>query len=502
MTRDARIDSRFLLGLLLYFSLFAVVRVLISDALELDEAEQLLLAQWWQWGYSAQPPLYTWLSAGAERLFGVNLLTASLLREALLFLTYLFVYLTALRVLQGPRLAIAATLSLLLIPQILWENQREHTHSLLALCLAAATLYLVILLLQRRHLATYLALGLVGGLGVLAKYNILLFDFALAAALLTLAEGRRLLLDWRCAIALGLALLILSPHLFWLLQHLQAISDLHAVVAGEARRVSASLQVLVTVLVFLTPMWLVFTLMFYPALREGLHAGVRGVAVQLILRYLAVVLALLLCAQWVLGMGQIKERWLQPLLFMVPIACFALLNAQAVRRRRLNLYSGIALTAGALALLVTAVRLPLLSDASKPSRLHQPIAELAALIAPLAPPGSLLLAEEYALAGALRLHLPDRVWYGPRMSYVVPPIPQLVQDAKQVVLLWDGARQESVPPQLRHLAEDAGLRLEGAVPGYIEAPYRYGLARHYRLGMLVVPGPALETSVFQADPDR
>src|SRR5437868_3512212 len=44
-----------------YFLLQTLFRTLVSDSAELDESEQLLWAQAWQWGYGSDPPLYTWL---------------------------------------------------------------------------------------------------------------------------------------------------------------------------------------------------------------------------------------------------------------------------------------------------------------------------------------------------------------------------------------------------------------------------------------------------------
>ena len=52
-----------------YFLAHVVVRVTISDSLELDEAEQLVLGQALSWGYGTKPPLYSWLQIGFFRIF-------------------------------------------------------------------------------------------------------------------------------------------------------------------------------------------------------------------------------------------------------------------------------------------------------------------------------------------------------------------------------------------------------------------------------------------------
>jgi len=128
---------KFLLLLSAYFSLHILLRVLVSDSLDYDEAEQALLSQWLLPGYTEQPPLYTWVQYFLFELFGKSVFAVSLLKNGLLFLTYLFVYLSGEKLLKDTRAAILATSSLLLIPQIAWESQRDMTHTTLVVFAAA-----------------------------------------------------------------------------------------------------------------------------------------------------------------------------------------------------------------------------------------------------------------------------------------------------------------------------------------------------------------------------
>ena len=42
-----------------YFAAHVVLRWLVSDSMQTDEAGQVLVTQVWLWGYGSQPPLYT-----------------------------------------------------------------------------------------------------------------------------------------------------------------------------------------------------------------------------------------------------------------------------------------------------------------------------------------------------------------------------------------------------------------------------------------------------------
>ena len=93
------------------------VRVSVSPALKWDEAEQMLWSQQLAWGYGAQPPLYTWLQWALNLVFGPSVLALSLLKHALLALTYALMYLAG-RELLGPRGAWWASASMLLLPAL------------------------------------------------------------------------------------------------------------------------------------------------------------------------------------------------------------------------------------------------------------------------------------------------------------------------------------------------------------------------------------------------
>ena len=61
-----------------YFIANVIVRLSLPHSLELDEGQQLFLAQWLAVGYDSQPPFYNWLQFGAEQLLGPTLASLSL----------------------------------------------------------------------------------------------------------------------------------------------------------------------------------------------------------------------------------------------------------------------------------------------------------------------------------------------------------------------------------------------------------------------------------------
>ena len=137
-----------------------VFRCFVSDSIELDEAEQLLLTQDLRLGYKSQPPLYTWLLSGVFSLVGTNVFALALVKNSLLFLTYFFVYSSTKEITNDENRSLIAMVSLLLIPQIFWESQRDLTHSVLGTTVAACTLFVAVRLLKTGKVKYYALFGL------------------------------------------------------------------------------------------------------------------------------------------------------------------------------------------------------------------------------------------------------------------------------------------------------------------------------------------------------
>lgn len=127
VSRWSRLDARLLLGLLAYACAVAFLQMGASPTAELDQAEQLILSQRLQWGYTNQPPLYTWLLWGIEQWTGPSLAVLLLFKGGLLLaLAVSFVGVGhELRLSQRQRVLSLAGLAWL--PAFVWEAQRNAT---------------------------------------------------------------------------------------------------------------------------------------------------------------------------------------------------------------------------------------------------------------------------------------------------------------------------------------------------------------------------------------
>jgi 4-amino-4-deoxy-L-arabinose transferase-like glycosyltransferase len=402
--------QKFLVGLGLYFALQVAIRVAQLDGLELDEAEQVFESQQLHLGYGSQPPLYVWLQWLAFSLLGVGHFALSLVKNALLFGLYACVFGLA-RMLLGTLAASAIAASLALIVPLGWEAQIDRTHSILASTLAAGALWTYVALVRKPSAARRALLGLLLGLGMQSKYNFAIFALGLATASLLVREHRRLVWVKDIWITISLAALTLLPHAVWFIQQFdEATRATLEKMSGGVRYASYGASVgdgfknlLVSILSFITPLWLVLAGV-YRSPRQGKLQWPAPEARLFLWLYaggLACITALILGGE----LAHVKSRWLQPLLFSVPLACFVVFppRSDEVYRRLLN----VAVTVALAMTLLLALRPELQSALGKRSRIAQPYPELAAEVARRFPDVKTLAVDEPYVGGNLRIQPPN-----------------------------------------------------------------------------------------------
>jgi 4-amino-4-deoxy-L-arabinose transferase-like glycosyltransferase len=465
-----------------YFGLQVVLRLTLGSSLELDEAEQMVLGQRLQAGYTGQPPLYTWLQIGFFAIFGQGVLALALLKNLLLFLTYAGTYFAARTLGLHGALAAAAALSLLLLTDIGWESQRDLTHSVLVTSIAALTLWLGCVMVaglpQPRH---YLLLGLLIGLGTLSKLNYLFFLAALICALFSI--DRRLILRPAFVLSVVLAAALLSPYATW-------VSEAPAVATSSLAKLDTAGPVglgdiapnLATLAGALAQFCVLFVVLFLALVRvwprgwSPLRGGGRAAPTLLLLRLFWFALAILFAYVVVSGAATFRGRWLMPLLFYLPVLFFALAPAatftETIRRRYARLLLTVALLVS-VGLLARVYLGPLFDKFAKP---HFPAAALAQALDRQAGPGLPIVAMDSQIAGNLRHQLPARF-----VSY--PPVAIPLPTASDVVLVWNADKDREVPDRLIEYLRQQSLQavLPSTSPEVLEVPLRLSRTETFRL---------------------
>ncbi len=447
---DRALRGRVLLATAAYFLLHVIIRVLVSGSTELDEAEQVLLTQQLAWGYGSQPPLYTWLQSALFHLFGLGILPLALLKNALLFCLYFFIFLTTREMTGEDRPAVAAMVSLLFIPQIAWESQRDLTHSVLGTAMMAVTLYAVARICRRGNIVDYLLFGLFAGLGVLGKYNVAVALAALLLAWLSLPEFRFRFVHPRILLSFAVFLLITGGHLGWALTHMNATLRQADTFQREALSVAwldylhGSAGLVRSIVSFVIPLAIVFLILFYRQSSNRIRNA--GPFVALLARTLLFGVILCLAIVLFFRVTNLKDRWMQPILFATAIYLPLLFRRQLSGKGMQRLLGATAVVA-LLVMTLLPARTLLASHLKGRNQFNAPFDDLSEALRQAGFDHGNIAAGNRWLGGNLRLRFTNSSVFVPEL-----PAPPVRPDGPWLVV-WDATRKTEIPPELRQLCE-------------------------------------------------
>jgi 4-amino-4-deoxy-L-arabinose transferase-like glycosyltransferase len=472
-----------------------LIRLLISEGAELDEAEQLLLSQSLAIRYTDQPPLYTWLLIGVEAIFGVNLLSLAILKNLLLFITHLCLFLAARIVLNDAYLAALTALSLWLVPQIAWESHRDLTHSVLVTSISSGFFYVLVALLHSGKTRQYLLLGCLLGLGALSKHSFLFFAAALIAAVLSQRAGRDRFLDRRMLLASVLAAGIALPYFLWLFEHFDPDTSpttrklaLHSGMQWVTAIGTGLVQLVWAAVRFLSPLWLICLLVFPALVRRRCSGATSCQGYRLTLeRFFLMVFIILAAGVILFGVTHFKDRWMQPFLFLVPLYVFVRLQAiGGIAPSRLHLFAYVLTFFGLLFLVAPLAQAWVAPWFGLYSRLHAPFEAIARQLREAGFDQGTIAAESTFIGGNLRLLFPTSRVVTPdiRAGLGVHP-----QPTGQCLVVWDGDHAQPIPLPLRRFLEETlhARHLSDYAPHFVTAQLQHSQRQIFRIGFWLLP---------------
>jgi 4-amino-4-deoxy-L-arabinose transferase-like glycosyltransferase len=198
--------------------LWVWVPALINPGQVGDHFEQFTWAHSMEWGYHKHPPLPTWLLAITLQLVGPTPYATYAVAALMLVGTAWFTYLLA-RELLGVHLASLAIVLWGLHWAFSWKGQMLNHNSVMMCCIAAAAWLAWQASKRRSAWGWWLALGLVGGLAMLTKYQSAIPLVGVIIALWRagqLHERDKLL---GLLLAVAVTLLVFAPHVAWVVNH-------------------------------------------------------------------------------------------------------------------------------------------------------------------------------------------------------------------------------------------------------------------------------------------
>jgi len=435
-----------------YFIIEFLVRLAIPHGMRFDESQQALFSQWLTLGYDSQPPLYNWVQAVVVSVFGLSLTAISAVKNIFLFLVYLSYYRLAREVLTDKVFAAIATLSLLTIPQFFWEAQRDLTHTVAQLVTINLFLCGAIRTLKAPSLGSYAFTGLALGLGMLSKYNFALLAAGALVAVLMHPQGRARVFDKRFLLTILISLVIFLPHGIWLIHNFDLASGRTLGIMAEeapegafAKFVKGPLKFLKLIIIIGAPTLIVYALVFGKSLLKNFGRSNEWTRFFEILFAVIAIIVLILIVT--IGMTDLRDRWLLPFLFLLPIYLCLKMEVAGITAADFGkrfFYVPLVMMVVIPALLLTRTIFPMLFGAYDHYNTPYPAFVRQILASEGKQPG-LMLTNGWLPAGNLHLQLPDV----PAMSLFFPNLKADYQWSanKPILIVWRPGKDNGVMPR-------------------------------------------------------
>ncbi len=486
------------LWLIAAYCLVAIVlRVLRTEGLQADEAEQIVMSQYLLLGYGRQPPFYNWLQYGVIHLIGPSIFALTVLKNSLLFLCCLFVGLAARQISDRKEVAAAAMLGVLALPAVAVLSQRDLSHAVALLFCVSLFLYGFLGALKHPALWRYALTGLAIGIGLISKYNFVVVPIAAILAILPEAELRRRLFDRRMIATITVAALICLPHALWFLGNIDtATADTidemrddptgHFIVDrldGITSLIGAAVEGALPVIAFLA---IAFGREVWACWRtETLWTRVTG-------RMFLLCLLIVGLISFGMGATTISQKWLSPFLLILPLYLCLKIEAAGGFVRRPQAVAVLAVPTSLLAfgflLYLTAGNMlaPFHGRYQKDSFPSVPFVRQVLADAGSDSRPNFIVADGMALAAAARINAPEIPVAQPGIRRSAA----FITGQNRGLVIWNSAQTSALPAELDGFLRANGIDSAALVTKTMVVPYPYSGGRdteHFNYAWIADP---------------
>lgn len=269
-TIERRPEAAFAAFLALHVVVWTALPTLLYPNLPLDLIEALTYGREWQLGYDKLPPLPWWMIEVLHQTLGIEAAYYALAQLAVIA-AFVAVWLTA-RPLIG---AVGALVAVLIVDGLHYFHftAAKFNHDVIQLPLWAFAGYAFHAGLRRGRMRDWLLLGLMIGLALWAKYFVAVLVAPLALFLLIDRDARKALVTPGPWVGLALALVVMAPHLIWLVQNdflpFAYASARSSPVRGPLDHVVHPLAFAVGQLAFMLPALIIAAAFLWPRPKSG-----------------------------------------------------------------------------------------------------------------------------------------------------------------------------------------------------------------------------------------
>jgi hypothetical protein len=327
--------SYFAFWLFIYLFVHYGLRVFFTDALQVDDVEQLYHSQDFRLDYgNFQPPLYTWILWLLWKFVDPSFAALYLVRYLIIGLSFWLWYRVSLLLFKDVGWQFVAATSWLLLFELGWKLHQGSTHTTLLTLALIGSLHAMVLIVQRGEFRYYAYLAFMMAIGIMSKYSFAGFVVLTLFSALLVTQMRERLLSLKMLFAIFFAFALSSPVIYGLLSATHDIDQRLVAEWGGSASVSdlsyldLAKDVIRANIAFLVP-FVVFVLGFVVKKARFTHDAFAQFFTWFFIFY-----AVLSVSYVIFGLGsEMRQRWLHPFLIFTPFFLI-LLFQQAEQPKR------------------------------------------------------------------------------------------------------------------------------------------------------------------------
>jgi len=374
------------------------------------------------------------------QILGTGLLALTLLKYTIISLTFWFTWLVSGQLFQHIQTRYIATFSYLLMPSFAWHMHQGFTHTILLGFGIILSLHALLSIKNNPSAKNYIYLGLSLGIGLMAKYSFLLFMIPVLGSALSITSFRKPLIDQKILLSIGVFILVIGPHAYWLTQHYQEIFlsiDQKLKVTSDnllIDRIKSVGQFTGAAIAFVVPFSLIFIINSWRKIFNIDKQVSKDDASKLLNRFFLIILGSVALLAIFVSMPHFKVRWFHPLMMIFPLWMLTRIERQVLLSKSImRWFVSIAVIFTVLILSIRIAQVTIGPDLGNYGRLNRPIIETFDKLPISTLAGSIIKTEDGFIGSHLLSYYQDtNIIIGSRNFRK-----EYFKDSTQCLWLWD-----------------------------------------------------------------
>jgi 4-amino-4-deoxy-L-arabinose transferase-like glycosyltransferase len=326
------------------------------------------------------------------------------------------------------------------MPSFAWHMHQGFTHTILLGFGIILTLRALLSLKENNSIRNYLYFGIALGIGLMAKYSFLLFMVPLLLSAITITSFKKIIINQKILLSIGVFILIIGPHVYWLAQHYQefflSIDQKLIVTSNNALldRIKSVGQFTGTAIVFAIPFSLIFFINSWKKIFNADKQTKGGDSSLLLSRFYLIIIALVILLAIFVSMPHFKIRWFHPLMMIFPLWMLTRIERQALLSKSImRWFTGIMVIFTMLILLIRIAQVTIGPELGQYGRLNRPIVQSLGKIPSKVIKNSILTTRDSFLGA----HLLSLYFKNAIVIHTTLYNPDLYSSAKHCLWIWD-----------------------------------------------------------------